>query len=215
MDMIYGMKVASATVFRSDIMRSRKVEWRSVFLLVTQRSVLHPHSTECDRSSRVNDWSLLMGPELQATCECVVERKHPGMTARLGSAWHGNERRDGAAGFLSAFIISLPTQGEKVFGAARERAPDSVSWTPVTWHSDTCLYLLLLLLVGCFFSFVLLKKSGATSGNRCQGSRTWKNRAKQRQLRFPPFKNQDKSSDEEKTEMKSSAALHNTSRNIR
>lgn len=109
-----------------------------------------------------------MGPELQATSERVVERGHPGMTARFGSARPGTETA-GWSGFLSAFIISLPTEGEKVFGAVRERAPDSMSRTRVTWHRDTCLYLLLLLLVVLgffsvfFFLHVLLKKSGGTS----------------------------------------------------
>lgn len=94
---------------------------------------------------------------------------------RAQAPWHDGSARPGMetagwSGFLSAFIISLSTEGEKVFGAVRERAPDSMSRTRVTWHRGTCLYLLLLLLLLLFF--VLLKKSGGTSGNQCRGSRT-------------------------------------------
>ncbi|GAA6098224.1 uncharacterized [Tachysurus ichikawai] len=56
-----------------------------------------------------------MGPELQGTSERVVERKHPGMTARLSSAWHGRERRDGTASCQHSSSGS-PLRGKKFLG---------------------------------------------------------------------------------------------------
>lgn len=79
-----------------------------------------PQAAECDRSGPVSDWSLPTGPELRATSERVVERGRPGMTAqlgsaRLGSAWHGNGRMDGAASCQHSSSRSL-LRGKKFSG---------------------------------------------------------------------------------------------------
>lgn len=126
--MIWNRKAVSTTAFCPDIMRLGKVEWRSVFLLVTQRSVLHPsrrHVWPVRPSERLKPPDGTWATRYKRACCRAQAPWHDG-SAQLGLAW---KRKAGWNGFLSAFIIWLPTQGEKVFGSVRERAPDSMSRT--------------------------------------------------------------------------------------
>lgn len=98
-DIVYHDIISSSDVrsaFPSSIIHFRKVEWRSVFMLVTQRSVRHPSGRRVwpvRPSERLKPPDGTWATSYKRACCRARAPWHDG-SLRLGSAWHGNGRME-------------------------------------------------------------------------------------------------------------------------
>lgn len=193
------------SAFGSSIINFRKVEWRSVFVLVTQRSVRHPSGC---RVWPVRPSEPLKPPDgtwaTSYTRACCRARAawHDG-SARLGLAW---KRQDGAATCQRSSSRSL-LRGKKFQGCERTAlltACHRLELHGTAIHVYICCC--------CFFCFFfmdsLIQKNGVVDLGHGRKTKRRGEKTKWRQLQI-------KAAMKKRCQCKALLRIHNMSRNIR